>query len=410
MSRQSTDAVHAHVPATSDARVRVALRDGSSVIDTLTLDVVKQRQMPLYIEATGQLQANANSVTRISAPIAGKLLSVEACLGDTVSKGTTVATISSQELGVLVTDLFKQENDIDSDLSKELLQIDCDIKSLETDLALCKKQHNRATLLLEEKIGSQASVEASQAELTKHELNLEALKAKGERTSTIAEQKKKMARISLEQKLTLFGMPPESIKAILNGKSMISSIPIKTPQSGIVLERNINNGELVDPSTTLFVIDDIDNLWLVADIFEQDVDNVRVGQSIEFSVDSLPGKTFTGHLDYVAGTISPETRTLPVRAVIPNPGFKLKPKMFARMHIHVGNRQVLTIPKEAIQDAGSQTVVYVPISKHTFEERIVSLGNHASDYVEVVKGLKSNEKIVVHESFALRSQSLKQTR
>jgi len=169
-------------------------------------------------------------------------------------------------------------------------------------------------------------------------------------------------------------------------------------------------GELVDPSRTLFVVDDIDNLWLVADIFEQDVDYVSIGQDIEFTVDSFPDQRFKGKLDFVAGTINPETRTLAVRAVIPNPGCKLKPRMFVRMKILCGNHKVLAVPKKAVQDAGSEKVVYVQTSKTSFEERPVHLGEESGDYVEILDGIRQGELVVTAGSFRLRSQSLKQSR
>jgi RND family efflux transporter MFP subunit len=219
-----------------------------------------------------------------------------------------------------------------------------------------------------------------------------------------------MARVSLQQKLMVLGMPPATIKKICCERSIVNIVPIESPQSGIVLERNVNMGELVDPSKALFVVDDIDNLWLVADIFEQDVEHVRTGQNIEFHVDSFPKETFRGKLDFVAGTINPETRTLAVRAVIANPNRKLKPKMFAHMTIFAEKHNVLTVPAKSVQDAGSVKVVYIPLSNGQFEERRVNVGEEAGGYVEILKGLKAGDKVVADGSFTLRSQALKQGR
>lgn len=399
------------VPAPKpSSKTIVSLAAQPNALARIKVEVAKTHALDHLIEATAQLQANANAVTRVSPPISGKVTAVSASLGDAVKKGQVLATITSQEIGSLVTDLFKAETDIDSELASDKMQIDFDLKQTESQRALCRKQLERAQLLLDEKIGSQASLESAQTEFDRHNLTIDALNQKKLKAEAIAENKKRLARESLEQKLMVLGMPCSTIHKILKDRSVVNMIPIITPQTGIVLERNVNIGELVDPSKSLFVVDDIDNLWLVADIFEQDVQNVRAGQNIEFKVDCFPNKSFTGKLDYVAGTINPDTRTLAVRAVVANPGLKLKPKMFARMKIFGERRAVLAIPASAVQDAGSEKVVYIPLSNGEFEERRITAGEEAGGYVEILKGLRTGDKVVVSGSFTLRSQALKQGR
>ncbi len=397
--------------AKKDARHLVSLAGQPNVLSKIVLGRAELRPIDLTIEATAQLHANANSVTRVSAPIAGKVLEVKACLGDLVHKGQLLVTITSQEVGALITDLFRVETEIDSDLAKELMQIEYDSKETSAELALCSKQFERAKKLIDEKIGSMASLEAAQTEVEKHELMIAALQAKKKKAINIAEEKKKMAQVSLEQKLMVLGMPRATINEIMRKRSVVNSVPIHTPQTGIVLERDVNVGELVEPSKSLFVVDDINDLWLVADIFEQDVAHVRVGQNIEFKVDSFPREKFKGKLSFVAGAIDPETRTLPVRAVVLNPDFRLKPKMFARMKIFAERHKVLTIPKQAVQDAGSFKVVYVPTkTPQVFEERRIKVGEESGDFLEVIDGIKPGDSLVVIGSFTLRSQILKEDR
>lgn len=388
----------------------VSLSGQPVALSHIVLNRAENRALDVTIEATAQLQANASQLTKVRAPVSGKITEVKACLGESVKKGQVIASIQSQEIGALVTDLFKTETEIDSQLSSDLMQTDFELKEANAELALCKKQFERARLLLDEKIGSQAAMETAQTELEKHDLTISALESKCTKLRKIAEDRKKMARISLQQRLAVLGMQQNTIKKIMSDRSIVNSIPIETPQGGIVLERNVNVGELVDPSTALFVVDDIDNLWLVADIFEQDVEHVRAGQSVEFKVDCFPSCTYKGKLDYVAGTINPETRTLAVRAVVANPGLRLKPKMFARMRIFCDRHNVLAVPKEAIQDAGSHKVAYVPVAPGKFEERRVKVGEENGKWMEVLDGLKPGEQVVETGSFALRSQALKQER
>lgn len=367
----------------------------------------RSEDMDFSVIATGQLQPNANAVTRISSPISGKVQSVNSVVGDDVRKGQVLLTISSQEIANLESDLFKSETEIDSDLSKDILEIDCDLEQADAQLAFCKQQFERAKLMREEKIGSQVAYETAKMELEKQEITIAALKQKKERIVRVANERKRLGRTALKQKLELLGMPDQIVSIILAAHKLETNIPIVTPQAGVVLERAVNVGELVDPSRVLFTVDDLDNLWLVANIFEQDVERIKVGQNLEFTVDSFPGRVFTGKLNFVAGTINPETRTLSVRAEVPNPGFKLKPKMFARMKINVGREHVLTIPKDAVQDAGSKKVVYVPLAKDKFEEIEVEVGEAANQHVQVLKGLTEGQPIVCKGAFALRAKSLK---
>ena len=384
----------------------IELDPANSILKRIEYGTVKNRLLPMVVEATGQLQANASAVTRVSAPTAGRIVSLEVSLGDHVKKGQTVAVISSQEIGGLVTDLFKQETDIESELSRELLQIDFEIMQNETELDLSRKQFERAKLLFEEKIASKADMESAHTNLRKHENSVVSLKDKRASTIRIASERRIRARVALEQKLSVLGMPNNTIRTIMERRDIVNSIPLVSPQTGIVLERNVNSGELVDPSQSLLVIDDIDNLWLVADVFEQDVKHVRVGQPIEFYVDSFPDERFKGRLDYVAGTINPETRTLAVRAIVPNSELKLKPKMFARMKIMVGQSSALTVEKKAVQEAGSQKVVYIPRTEFSFEERPVQVEDEVGGYVIIKKGLSEGDRVVTRESLSLRSLSM----
>lgn len=411
-------ALHRHVIPAARAKTSqatplhtyVSIGPNCAALKDIRTDIAAVRPLPIYVEANGQLQPNANCVTRVSAPISGKVSSISANVGELIKPGQTVATITSPEIGALVTDLFKTETDISSELSKDLLEIDFDRKKAESEVALSQKQLDRAKLLQEEKITAVAAVEALQTAVDQHKLTIAALDEKRLRTQRVADDRKAMHRLALHQKLLLLGMPEQTIAAIMNSHSLVCTIPIHSSQGGFVLERNINIGELVDPSKTLFIVDDMDNLWLVADIFEQDIKYVKKGDPVDFTIDSFPNELFKGKLDFVAGTICPETRTLSVRAVIANHKLRLKPQMFARMKILVGTEHCLTVPKTAVQDCGSHKIIYVKASNGRFEERQVQTGHESDQYVEITNGLSAGDAIVVSGSFSLHSQALKQSR
>ena len=370
------------------------------------------RTLESIVEASAQLQANSNAVTRVSSPITGRAGQIRVSVGDTTKSGQVLMYINSQEIASLESELFKTETEIEADLSKDLLDLDYDLEQANAQLALTAKQAERARTLNAEKIAAAAEMEAAETALQKQNLMVAAIAKKRKRTIQVAERKKELARRTLEQKLILLGMQPKDVSAILTNKTIDTQIPISASQPGVVLERNVNTGEMVDASKTLLVIDDLDNLWLVAEVFEQDIGLVRVGQKVTFTVDSYPHKRFESTLTFVAGAINPETRTLAVRAEIQNKDLKLKPKMFARMKIYVEPRKVLCVPKSAVQDAGSKKVIYVLSGPRLdkVKETVVEIGAESDDFVEIKSGASSGQRVITAEAFALRAEFARRQR
>ncbi len=210
-----------------------------------------------------------------------------------------------------------------------------------------------------------------------------------------------------KNKLRLLGVSDEEIDEVMKTQVVDPMVPVLAPEDGIITERLVNVGEMIDPSKPLFTIGDFHTVWLKADVFEKDISKVHIGQPIELLIDSFPDRVFHGKLDYVANQVDGDTRTLAVRAEVANQQGLLKPKMFARMKIMVGQHNVLSIPKTAVQDASTNKVVYVAVGPNTFEERKVDLGAESGDYIEVLGGLKPNERVATSGSFDLRAESIR---
>lgn len=206
----------------------------------------------------------------------------------------------------------------------------------------------------------------------------------------------------------MLGLSDAFIAQVIKSGELNPILPVVSPETGVVTERLVNAGELADPSKSLFTIANFTSVWLKADVYEKDIAKVKEGQTIELTADSFPGRKFKGILNYVADSINADTRTLTVRAEVPNPGNLLKPKMFARMRIFVGKAKVLTVPKVAVQDDQSTKVVYVPLGQGRFRQQKVKLGGEAGELDEVLSGLKDGDPVVVKGSFELHSESLKQ--
>src|SRR5262249_46053271 len=154
-------------------------------------------------------------------------------------------------------------------------------------------------------------------------------------TIELSDEKLRLVTDPIKQKLRLLGINSATVDRVLKTRTIEPTLEIVAPENGVVSERLINVGELADPGKPLFTIGDYDTLWLKAEIYEKDIPKIQLGQPIELEVDSFPGEKFVGKLNYIADSIDTDTRTLTVRAEVPNPGLKLKPKMFGRMRIIV---------------------------------------------------------------------------
>ncbi|HEY9870683.1 MAG TPA: efflux RND transporter periplasmic adaptor subunit [Candidatus Obscuribacterales bacterium] len=367
----------------------------------------QERVLDFVVETSGEVQANANLLTHVNAPVAGRVTEVLAQVGQHVTEGQPLLRIRSQDIGQSESDLLQNEGQVSADLKRDLLQVDSEINLAQAHLRLSESTYKRVSSLVEEKIASRADFETAKTHYEEDRLTLEALKRKRESIVALSQERMRLLTEPIKQKLRLLGVSETEIAKVLRSREINPLVPVVAPENGIVSERSINVGELTEPSKPLFTIADFHNVWLQAYIYEKDIARVAEGQPIVLELDSFPGEKFNGTLNYVADSLNPETRTLLVRAEVPNPGLKLKPKMFARMRIMVGRRRVLAIPKDAVQDAGSYKVVYVPAGTGRYEERKLELGGESGGFVEVAGGLAPGEKVVVKGTFELRSESLK---
>lgn len=361
------------------------------------------------VNTTGEVLANSNLLSHVNSPVTGRIIQVLVNVGDHVAEKQPLVIIRSNDIEQAEADLLQSESQAKSDLKKDLLQLDCDLDTAKAQVKLSESNFNRLKSLIDEQIASRADYESARTQFDKDKIVVDSLTHKRQATIALSAERMRMICEPIKQKLRVLGLSEAAIQKTMRTREVDPDVPIFSPETGVVSERSINVGELADPGKCLFTIGNFDSLWIKADINERDISKVQQGQPITLEVDSFPGSTFRGKLNYVADSINPDTRTLPVRAEVSNRSLKLKPKMFARMNILVGEHAALCVPKDAVQDAGSSKVVYVPLSNGKFEERQVEPGAENGDYIEILKGLHAGEKVVTKGSFELRSQSLKAT-
>ncbi len=365
------------------------------------------RELDSDVNVTGEVLANANTQTHVTTPVTGRVTEILVSLGNHIQEGKPLLIVRSTDIQQAESDMLQGEQQVRSDLKQSLIQINFDTETAEAQLKLDEKIFERMKGLYTEKIASKADFQAAETAYVKDQIAVEAQRKKYQATVSLSEEKMKLVAGPAKTKLRLLGVTDEKIAEVMKTQIVDPLVPVLSPESGIIVERLVNVGELIDPSKPLFTIGDFDTVWLKADVFEKDIPKIKLGQPIELKVDSFQDKVFTGKLDYVANQIDSDTRTLAVRAEVSNPQGLLKPKMFARMKIVVGLQKVLSIPTAAIQDTRTGKVVYVPEENNTFEERKVKLGSQSGDYIEVLDGLKPGEKVVTEGSFDLRADAVR---
>jgi RND family efflux transporter MFP subunit len=215
---------------------------------------------------------------------------------------------------------------------------------------------------------------------------------------------KRLADSALER-LRNWDVTEEQIAQLAAGGKPQRALTFRAPAGGIVLERKATQGMRFMPGEMLYQIADLSSVWVIADVFEQDIGRVRTGQRATLRFDAYPGQAFEGRVTYVYPTLKAETRTAQLRIELANPGGRLKPAMYAQAELPTAGGPVLAVPASAVIDSGTRRVVLIDQGEGRFEPREVKLGARGDEYAEVVDGLKEGERVVVAANFLIDAES-----
>jgi len=216
---------------------------------------------------------------------------------------------------------------------------------------------------------------------------------------------KQLAESSL-QRLKNWDISEAQVKALAKSGEAKRTLTFLSPVSGIVTEKKAVQGMRFMPGETLYQVVDLSAVWVVADVFEQDIGLVKSGARAKVKINAYPDKLFEGAVTYVYPTLKAETRTVAVRVELANPGLLLKPGMFAQVELSAAARgKVLTVPASAVIDSGTRQIVLIEQGAGRFEPREVKLGSRSDNYVEVLDGVKDGDKVVVAANFLIDAES-----
>ena len=208
-----------------------------------------------------------------------------------------------------------------------------------------------------------------------------------------------------KKRLELWDIGSRQIEEIGRTGETIENLPLEAPISGYVMERNAYAKQHVTPETVLYTLADLSTVWVIADVFEYEAGNVRVGQGAALTLGSLPGRVFHGRVSFVLPQMDPATRTLKVRIQFENPGLALKPDMYGEVELQTGGARKLVVPDTAVLNSGDRQVVFVDGGNGHFEPRNVKIGAQSDGRTEILSGLKEGDRVVTAGNFLIDSES-----
>lgn len=356
------------VPIDAAPAQPVLTLNGGSAGPPIELGHVERRRLASGISATAMVEADANRVAHVTSRISARVVTLLAQPGERVKAGQPLAVLNSVELGKAKTDYLMA-------------------RSLENIAA----QHlKREQQLYEQKIAAHKDVLEAQAA---HDSAYAQLKA------------------SRETLILLIG--PDEVRGLNWSGSghALSEFTLNSPITGTLVKRNLTVGSLIDSKDDPMVVIDLDNVWVIANIFEHDLQGVSLGESARVTVEAYPDQTFNGSVRYIADTVDRQTRTIAARIAVANPEHRLKPGMFAHAEIEPSQqgREALIAPDEAIYQVGKRRIVFVPEGHNRFQVREVVLGRPDKGAVEILSGLREGEQVVTQGGVTLKAMLLNDT-
>lgn len=207
------------------------------------------------------------------------------------------------------------------------------------------------------------------------------------------------------ERLSQWQVPAREIARLKSTGQVRNELEIDSPVSGFITERNALPQMYAQPGTQLYTIANLSTVWVYANVFQNEIGQIHLGDSATVTVDSYPGRAFHGRVDDIWPQVDPTTRTVKVRLAFPNPGLKLTPGMFVNVMMNIPLGRHLMIPASGVFQTGTQNIVFVDHGGGYLEPRNVELGPQAGNEFIVLKGLKAGERIVTSANFLIDSES-----
>lgn len=350
----------------------------------IEVEIVQPTAIEGSIKATGKVLVTEDRVASIGPVHEGRIVNLYAGQGAFVRKGQRLAELESADI-----------DEAEADYLKALSDLENAQRTSQAEVKFQQATYDRTKLLVEKEI-----TPAKNLQQAEHDLDV----AKANQSSSI--QSAQVALSNARRHLQILGVSDAAINGMSKKSNVGASVfPLYSPISGTVVERTGNVGATVGTDANIFKIMDLSSVWIDANVFEKDLERVRVGQLVNVKVPAFPDAAFSGRVILISSTVDPDTRTVQVRTEVANPAGRLKPDMFANVEIMTaGRRQAISVPLSAVLDDGGKAVVFVA-DGNNFAKREVTLGLKSEDRVEIVQGLNPGDHVVTKGNYLLMEQS-----
>lgn len=326
----------------------------------LKMAAVERAPVAEPLQVVGRVEFDEQSVARVGASVTGRVTEIQVQPGQRVGAGAVLAQLHSTELGTAQLAYLKAR----------------------AQRELAASAAERAKLLLAADVIGSAEAQRRQSELQ------------------VAEVEQRAAA----DQLRVMGVSPAAIAATANSGAITSTASVVSTVSGVVVERKVNKGQVVQPADVMFTVADLSRVWVVAQVPETLAGRVQAGQDVQIDIPANAAGGIQAKLAWVADIVNPETRTVMVRAEIDNPKRLLKPAMLATMRIQPLPVAHLVVPSAAVVRENDADHVFLQTKDKTFRLQPVQLGLESGALRVVESGLKGGETIVVDGAFHLNNE------
>ena len=319
-----------------------------SLLKTIEIDTVVNSRVMNTLTLTGKVDFNEDNVIKLFPTISGQVSDIKVMLGDYVKQGQVLALIKSP-------DMAGYSNDF---------------TTAKSNMEIARKNMDATNDMYKSGLASQKDL-------------------------VTAQEGYNQAQSTYEKSVRVLN---------LNGGSLTGEYTLKSPINGFVVDRQVNNNMMIrsDNATALFTISDLKNVWVMANVYESNITNVKMGDSVNITTLSYPGKIFRGKIDKVMNVLDPSNKVMKLRIVLSNPGYLLKPEMFASVVVNTTeNKSMVSIKSRALIFDHSQYYVLVYKSPSDITIRPVQVQNTVGDRTYISEGLAEGERLIGTEALLI---------
>jgi cobalt-zinc-cadmium efflux system membrane fusion protein len=332
-------------------------------IETMTVSATPVKPV---LTLAGKVAYGEDRYSKISSPVQGRVLDVRAKLGDRVKAGDVLLVIDSPDIAQAYSEFVKEHSELTYatrayELAKDLFETKAlplkDLKQAENDLVKAEAEFRRA-----------------------------------------------------KERLLSLRVPASELNKPLPEQKITSRFEMRSPLTGTVVERTVTPGQSVggDPTQVLFTVADLARLQVVADVYERDLDLVHVGQVAAVTVEAYQGVSFPAAIAAIGDVVDPNTRTIKVRAWVSNEAHKLKPEMFARLNIDLGDgASFIAVPKESVLEIDGKEYVYIVEGENRYVKHEVKVATASADQLRILDGVKPGDRVVTKGAILLKAKEAK---